>query len=800
MTIWLLLVFAVLISANPKEAQYECGEHGRFEYCIDGIPGCVIGCHCHPGYYFDTDTKICEPNSNLLETYRRQYAAEPTRISISQMDIPELMPQTPSPAPNVIDDHVDNIAKNADDLGDWLYNQFYKTIESQVINNTNSNGITRRSGKISNLNTNTKKRRKSDRRGSSKKKLKQDDLRRKLLRITEDDSLFDSNSETDSSDDSSSSKEEDESDKKGHGHKKFVIVNKKPKPPLPSFVFLPNIETPFYPPVALPPPVLPMYPMVPVPPVLPGFPAPNMVHDCEEKSSPPETTSSPATVAAVTAASSAASTEQPSVADTTTDVITTISQAPATLRKNKRKKMLMYNSGMDPLRRLRQLVQNSGLNKIQQKTQVDPIEETDQSSAEIQDTLQIDPFVNPELQHRTNTKSPLMDNDIANFKYLSELIHRVNFNETDKAVVPRLKPMIRNRKPLIINQKKTRIPILPPKIEDPSRRLNIELYPQETKTLDDTFYSKLGKQIATLIRGVDSKNNRQIDIEIEHLDQNTPSYPIFSELSYAPHSYWERFARSPKNYLEQYRKKNEHSKKSNENLYNIEDKVEFLASTMLPLSLQEIENFIKGIPESEEDAQKYHQSCNKTLNINLWPEEPPAVIPYHAKAIINKSPPHFNYAKKNTSENRSKLKGFRMQNVYSTWVDVEHSPQKTPTNKVQNIRVEKITDDKNKKIIITKMDIPISKKQKKKLNYGKIPARQFTLTPTRRSHKATVLKSLSPFDYNKKFVDDNNPFYDKTEEFKYPVENSANKRGSKHSKSKRPSYFHHEVHHFNYID
>lgn len=399
-----------------------------------------------------------------------------------------------------------------------------------------------------------------------------------------------------------------------------------------------------------------------------------------------------------------------------------------------------------------------------------------------------------------------MNNDIANFKYLSELIHRVNLNNTDKTVVPRLKPIVRNRKPLILNQKKSRIPILPPKIEEPNRRFNIEMYPHDPKILDDTFYSKLGKQIATLIRGVDTKNNRQIDIEIEHLDQNTPSYPIFSELSYAPHSYWERFARSPKNYLEQYRKKHEHNKKSNENLYNIEDKIEILASTMLPLSLQEIENFIKGMPETAEDVREYqpqkyqHLSSNKTLNINLWPEEPPAanVIPYHAKPMISRSPPHFNYVKKNTSENHSKLKGFRMQNVYSTWVDVEHSPHKPSANKVKNIRLEKISDDKNKKIVITKMEIPISKKQKK-LNYGKSPIRQ-ALAPTRRSHKATVLKSLSPFDYNKKFVDDNNPFYDKTEEFKYPIENSLNKHVNKHSKSKLPSYFHHEVHHFNYID
>lgn len=54
------------------------------------------------------------------------------------------------------------------------------------------------------------------------------------------------------------------------------MINKKPKLPLPPFIFLPQFETPFYPPIPLPPPVMPMYPMVPVPP-MPPFPYPGML-------------------------------------------------------------------------------------------------------------------------------------------------------------------------------------------------------------------------------------------------------------------------------------------------------------------------------------------------------------------------------------------------------------------------------------------------------------------------------------------------------------------------------------------
>lgn len=205
-------------------------------------------------------------------------------------------------------EHLNNngheVTKDTDEIGNWLYNQFFKTIESQVIsnsNNTKSNSDekppTRRSGGKPSIGKPKRKPRKSIR-GRKKRKHAKDRISRKLLRITEDDSLFDdsdsdsdsdsysSSSDSDSRSDSSSStdissdtykgpdgKKPDTDSDSDHGHKKVIIFNRRPKPPLPSFIFLPSMDTPYYPPIGLPPPPFaPMYPMVPVPPVFPPFP------------------------------------------------------------------------------------------------------------------------------------------------------------------------------------------------------------------------------------------------------------------------------------------------------------------------------------------------------------------------------------------------------------------------------------------------------------------------------------------------------------------------------------------------
>lgn len=174
---------------------------------------------------------------------------------------------------DLLDNKIDTITKNVDDLSDWLYKQFFKVVENQVINSTDEYELmNRRIGHDS---------KKYYRKRRSKKRNK-----KSRMRITEDDSLFDSSDsrsgdsdDSDYSDDNSWEEIPNKAKPKpkpgpgpkgnnNHGHRKIVMIHKKPKPPLPSFVFLPDSGTNFYPPVALQRPPIPMFPIVPVPPVL----------------------------------------------------------------------------------------------------------------------------------------------------------------------------------------------------------------------------------------------------------------------------------------------------------------------------------------------------------------------------------------------------------------------------------------------------------------------------------------------------------------------------------------------------
>lgn len=212
--------------------------------------------------------------------FRRFYNPEPTRIPDVEIMTPPNKSAT-STTSNPMDEKIDEITKDADDLGDWLYNQFFKTIENQVINKTQDEvtSPSRRSG--DQLNKQSKRsHHRSRRHKQKKKKSKSKSLKNKLLRITEDDSLFDSSSgstsdseedSTSTSSDESCSSSEKKDNGNDHGHKKILIYNKKPQPPLPSFIFLPNaMDSAFYPPMGMPVQPMPMYPMVPVPPMMPG--------------------------------------------------------------------------------------------------------------------------------------------------------------------------------------------------------------------------------------------------------------------------------------------------------------------------------------------------------------------------------------------------------------------------------------------------------------------------------------------------------------------------------------------------
>ncbi|XP_026321637.1 uncharacterized protein LOC113231529 [Hyposmocoma kahamanoa] len=676
---WIISVFLLPTSiralGHPK---YECGEHGRFEYCIDGIPGCIVGCHCHPGYYFDTETKICEPNAKLVQDYRRLYFGETTRIPLEAYTSDTENNLTPTTL-NPIEPQIDNIAKDADDLGDWLYNQFFKTIESQVINKTETvRPPTRRSesgpGNFSkSINKDIKK--KSGRRneGKSRKKLraqgrkdkkKKETLRRKLLRISEDDSLFDSSdsqdtytessSESDYSDTSDSEGTSHESDKDGngkrcdkdgeHGHRKILMINKKPKLPLPPFIFLPQFETPFYPPIPLPPPpVMPMYPMVPVPP-MPPFPYPVTCPDDEKtetttKKDEPvtekpdikpdnKTDKSPnhITTVKLSDTTSPSSSETESTSDPNNESDPT--ETPSLRNLKKKKNVRLGKTSIADGEQMKK--KNKRKKKPITPYLPDPFVDMYNPQDFLMKDFDKDSFISKTKQ--IEDKSGPSDVD---FKYLAQLIHKLGPNDTKKIDDTKW-DMITPLRRTLSQIEGTGNHLI--KTDDFFQtRRNFDTHVRNLERHDDLYYTKLGQQIASLIRNVDGINGRQseqvsnslsnIGVDLHQLGPNLFNQSSSSSLqgsslqpnqnpylynvkksapsssqqilyeNYGPRSYWERSVRSLR-YPEVLHPKTD-------NLYKLENRLIIVASTERPLSLTELENILTIMVKAKTQLQKH---------------------------------------------------------------------------------------------------------------------------------------------------------------------------------------------------
>lgn len=239
------------------------------------------------------------------------------------------------------------------------------------------------------------------------------------------------------------------------------------------------------------------------------------------------------------------------------------------------------------------------------------------------------PMINNNLEEEyLKNENPPFDNfeefpdyENVDFKYLSQLIHKANesheqeipleiykTNYTPKNLRHREFPSNRNPQPLV----------------DSGRRMNQHLTSRRDGRLDDSFYSNLGRQIATLIRNVDADKERQFKIEIEKVQQKSNDQPFLNEN--APRIFWERSVRSPLNSIYPFKNKYDYLKNSNELLFKIENKVETFASTVPSLSLQEIENMIKNMEKAQTQLRDHNKIKNvnpssKTLNINLWPQE-----------------------------------------------------------------------------------------------------------------------------------------------------------------------------------
>ncbi|XP_072944989.1 uncharacterized protein [Epargyreus clarus] len=216
------------------------------------------------------------------------------------------------------------------------------------------------------------------------------------------------------------------------------------------------------------------------------------------------------------------------------------------------------------------------------------------------------------------------DPDNVDFKYLSQLIHRVNDSHIDEVPMdiynPRDSYKTLNPRGWSPNQKYRdfNVPL------QSGRRMAQYVTTPRVAQPDDAYYSNLGRQIATLIRTIDVDNERQLKIEIEKVQQK-PDQPAFFNDN-APRTFWERSVRSPLKYYYPFKNRYDFLKNSNEVLFNIENKVETVVSTEPTLSLQDIENMISVMQSAQRQFRKHTKIKNvkpssKTLNINLWPQE-----------------------------------------------------------------------------------------------------------------------------------------------------------------------------------
>ncbi|CAG4952065.1 unnamed protein product [Colias eurytheme] len=808
----MLFLFLIGIKCVIGDGQFECGEHGRFEYCIDEIPGCVIGCHCHPGYYFDTDSKICEPNIKLTQNYRRYYQTnEPTPAEIAHKEVEST---EPVPTLDPIDNQVDEITKNADDLGDWLYNQFFKTIENQVINKTKENNVPTRRNGISPLEVKSISRRKMSRkkRKKSKDKRKKSSMRRKLLRITENDSVFDSTSEESESDSSESASddsgtfeieqgEDKHTDDKEHGHKKIVIINKKPKPPLPSFIFLPNMDTPFYPPIGLPPPpIMPMYPFVPVPPV-PAFPCP----DQEENGGSTTTATVTTTTSSITTNTvpSSLTTEQPLTtvstideqdAETSIDIGTTekaVSEkgVRAGRYKKKNRAARLKQRNMDEpftkshplqgssrsrsklLQRLRHKMKNSA--PIQP-----PIEHEENTEISFLESDGFDDTLNNEIQSKPNN-NPKSEN--VDFKYISELIHRVNLNNSGN--------------PMKYNPSDS-VEVYSPAKYHKMKHQNFN-NPKDSRSgdSDDSYYTNLGRQIASIIRNADAQN-QQVNIEIEQTNQNTENHVFFNENS--PKSFWERSVRSPVKFINSNKNNYDYLKRSNELLFNIENKVSIMATTEPSLNLQDIENIVnvmakaqRKIKQNQHDLNNIRTS-NKNLNFNLWPKES-----QHLESNLQniQAKPVFHENEKNVFKKLPELHGVSMQNFhrFTAWLSTgknnETYKDKTYLTETKPIERKFInTMDKQSQLPISAISTrPVALRSNSSM-IPKIPIIDHQSFPS-------MLPNYKYMERKKYFQDNSNAGVNDGYVIPMkPVHHFLNMPFDP-----QPTYFHHDISHFHYF-
>lgn len=249
------------------------------------------------------------------------------------------------------------------------------------------------------------------------------------------------------------------------------------------------------------------------------------------------------------------------------------------------------------------------------------------------------------------------------FKYLAQLIHKMGPNDTKKNDDTKLDMVTPFRRTLNLQETGNYRPIKTD--EDSQTQRNFDTRDRNLERHDDLYYTKLGHQIASLIRNIDSTDGRRSEQEstpisnpgvglpmrgpsLSNQDLNqgsslllhdsssgpnqnpylykknppTPLQPILYE-TYGPRSYWERSVRSLINNFHRYP---EVLDLKADNLYKLENRLITVASTERPLSLTELENILTVMAKAKTQLQKHtndmlsNETGNENLNVNLLPQ------------------------------------------------------------------------------------------------------------------------------------------------------------------------------------
>ena len=381
-----------------------------------------------------------------------------------------------------------------------------------------------------------------------------------------------------------------------------------------------------------------------------------------------------------------------------------------------------------------------------------------------------------------NLKAETLNNEKlpgnVDFKYLTELIHRVDMkNKTIDLPPIEYNPLesLEMYKPPGADQHDYSGYILPPNTPDGRRYSR----PRDNK-LNDSYYTKLGREIALMIRGIDVQN-RDANIQIEQKLDSTNGDLYFNNNS--PRSYWERSVRSPLTFLNMNKNKFEYLKKSNELLFDIENKIEIIASTVPPMSLQEIENIVRVMDVAKKEIKNRETDIKRLLpnthnfNINLWPRGiGNAVLGNKIPSIFER---HFDTGKGKSIGKTSVPDGprFQMQEVQRliAW----QKPRKAVKSDIQqnDIRFQRKPD--------VKSFFQNTLGDKAKPKYENKSIKNQTM---QNDSRETLLRynMNSIFLKHKKYFDEDHNFY-------------INKPPS-YTPATHPSYFHQEIDHFDYIN